>query len=57
MKTVAEQMGKLMGDVLACREDRIQMDRFDLLMMEFELLGLELDLFLAGGPIPGENDE
>ena len=57
MKTVAEQFSKLAGEAMARGKEREEKARFELLMMEFKLLELELDLFLAGGPIPGENDE
>ena len=55
MNGLTEQMGKIMGESLARGYDRWLTKKTELLMLELQLLSLELDLFLAGGPIPGEN--
>ena len=56
MSALTEQVGKLMGDAMVRGYDCWHIRKIELLMLEFELLGLELDLFLAGGPIPGEDE-
>ena len=55
MDGIKKQMGKLMGETLARGYDRWRMKEAELLVLKFQLLGLELELFLAGGPIPGED--
>ena len=55
MNSLTEQMGKIMGDSIARESDRWCIRKMELLILKFQLLGLELDLFLAGGPIPGED--
>ncbi len=57
MVSIQEQMGKIMGDAIARGSDRWHIRKMELLMLEFQLLGLELDLFLAGGPIPSESEK
>ncbi len=57
MNGIKEQMEKLMGDAMVKEHDRWLTRKAELLVLEFQLLGLELDLCLAGGPIPGEKGE
>lgn len=56
MSNRTEQMGRLMGESLVRGFERDRKRKMDLLLLEFQLLDLELNLFLAGGPIPGENE-
>lgn len=56
MSNLTEQVGKQMGEALARGYTREHKRKMSLLMLEFQLLGLELNLFLAGGSIPGENE-
>ena len=57
MNNIKEQVGKLMGESLARGKDRWLTREAELLVLQFQLLALELDLFLAGGPIPKENKQ
>ncbi len=49
---VAAEVGRLMGESLARGADREMAARGRLLLLRFELLSLELGLFLVGGPVP-----
>ena len=57
MISIQEQMGKIIGNSLAQGKDRWLIRKTELLLLQFQLLALELDLFLAGGPIPSESEK
>ena len=57
MSTITEQVGKQMGEALARGKERWIADNMKLIFLRLELIRLELDLFLVGGPIPGEENK
>ncbi len=56
MNGLTEQVGKQIGEALVRGKERWIADNMKLIFLRLELIRLELDLFLAGGPIPGEKE-
>ena len=56
MSNLTEQVGKIMGYAMVRGKERWMAENMKLIFLKLELISLELDLFLAGGPIPGEDE-
>ena len=55
-KNVVEAIGKIMGESCARGKERELHAKMNILMARLHLMNLELDLFLAGGPVPSEEE-